>query len=92
MIKNFKHKGLETFFLKGRAVKINQKHVRKLQLILGKLNTSVKINDMDFPGSHLHPLKGERKGFWAVDVSGNWRIIFRFENENAFDVDYVDYH
>lgn len=92
MIRNFKHKGLEAFFLRGRTNKINQKHARKLQLILAKLNTSIDINDMDFPGSNLHLLKGERKGFWAVNVSGNWRITFRFENENAYDVDYVDYH
>jgi len=92
MIKNFKHKGLQAFFLKGYAGKLNHKHVRKLQLILAKLSTSVEIDDMDFPGSNLHPLKGDRKGFWAVDVSGNWRIVFRFENENAYDVDYIDYH
>ena len=47
---------------------------------------------MDLPGLRLHPLKGESKGFWAVTVSGNWRVIFRFEDNGAIDVDYVDYH
>lgn len=47
---------------------------------------------MDFPGPRLHPMKGERKGFWAVDVSGNWRIVFRFENEEPHDIDLIDYH
>lgn len=47
---------------------------------------------MDFPGSYLHPLKGKLKGFWAVRVSGNWRVIFQFAGEDAIDVDYLDYH
>ncbi len=92
MIKTFKHKGLELFFRKGNAAKINAKHIAKLRLVIAKLNTSVSIHDMNFPGSNLHLLKGEKKGFWAVTINGNWRIIFRFENENAYDVDYLDYH
>ncbi len=92
MIFNFKHKGLEAFFLKGSTAKINRNHANKLRLVLAKLNTSMSINDMNFPGSNLHPLKGEKKGYWAINISGNWRIIFRFDNENAYDVDYVDYH
>jgi toxin HigB-1 len=92
MIINFKHKGLETFFFEGNVAKIQQKHIKRLRLILAKLNTTVCVSDMNFPGSDLHPLKGEKKGFWAVSVNGNWRVIFRFENENAYDVDYLDYH
>lgn len=92
MIKTFKHKGLERFFLKGSTAKINASHIKRLRLVIGKLNTSVSINDMDFPGSNLHPLKGEKKGSWVVSISGNWRVTFRFDNENAYDVDYLDYH
>lgn len=47
---------------------------------------------MGFPGADLHPLKGDKQGLWAVKVSGNWRITFAFEAENARIVDYVDYH
>lgn len=47
---------------------------------------------MDFPGAGLHPLKGDKKEFWSVSISGNWRLIFRFENGHAYDVDYIDYH
>jgi len=47
---------------------------------------------MNLPGLRLHPLKGRRKGAWAVDVSGNWRVVFRFEGNDAVDVDYLDYH
>ena len=89
---NFKHKGLHNFFFYGKTEKINPKHVKKLRLILAKLNTAIHVSDMNFPGAELHQLKGEKKGFWAVSVNGNWRIIFRFENEYAYDVDYVDYH
>lgn len=92
MIRNFKHHGLELFFLKGSTAKINQHHAKKLRLVLAKLNTSVSINDMNFPGSNLHPLKGEKKGYWAVSISGNWRITFRFENEDVYDINYIDYH
>lgn len=92
MIRTFKHKGLQIFFLSGLSAKIQSNHIKKLRLILAKLNTVTHVLDMNFPGSELHQLKGERKGFWAVNVSGNWRVVFRFENENAYDVDYVDYH
>jgi len=92
MIINFKHKGLEQFFLKGKSAKINPKHITKLRLIIAKLHTSVDIKDMDFPGSNLHPLKGDKKDYWSVNVNGNWRVIFRFHNENAYDIDYIDYH
>ena len=60
--------------------------------MLAKLHTTVSVGDMNFPGANLHPLKGKKRGYWAVSISGNWRIIFRFEKENAYDVDYVDYH
>ena len=79
-------------FLDGKSAKIQSNHIKKLRLILAKLNTVTHVSDMNFPGSGLHQLKGNRKGFWAVSVSGNWRIIFRFENENAYDVNYLDYH
>ena len=60
--------------------------------ILDLLNAATDPRDMGFPGSFLHPLKGRLKGYWAVRVSGNWRIVFRFDRGDAFEVDYVDYH
>jgi len=56
------------------------------------LNAAMNPSDMNFPGSHLHQLKGSLKGYWAVRVSGNWRITFRFKKSDALDIDYVDYH
>lgn len=92
MINNFSHKGLKKFFLSGDSAKIQKNHTKKLELILAKLNTSVQIADMDFPGADLHPLKGDKKEFWSVSVNGSWRVIFRFDREHAYDVDYLDYH
>ena len=59
---------------------------------LAALDTAICIEDMDLPGFRLHPLKGDRKGLWAIDVSRNWRIVFSFEESNVFVVDYKDYH
>jgi toxin HigB-1 len=92
MIVSFSHKGLEKFYTAGSLAGIQAKHASKLRLILDQLNTSVVIGDMDFPGSNLHPLKGKKKGLWAVKVSGNWRVTFTFEDGQADIVDYVDYH
>ncbi len=92
MITSFVHKGLERFFSTGSKAGIQAKHAVRLRLILDQLNTAQAITDMNFPGSDLHPLTGDKKGLWAVRVSGNWRIIFKFEHENASVVDYLDYH
>ena len=63
-----------------------------MRLRLDRLENAVTVQDMDAPGYDLHPLKGDLKGHWAVKVSGNWRLTFRFENGNAYVVNYQDYH
>ncbi len=92
MIKSFAHKGLEDFFYTGAKKGIQAQHADKLRRLLDRLDHSVNANDMDFPGSSLHPLKGELKGHWSVKVSANWRLTFRFENGDAHIVNYQDYH
>ncbi len=92
MIVGFVHKGLEKFYTTGSLAGIQAKHRAKLRLILDQLNTAEVIGDMDFPGANLHPLKGNKKGLWAVKVSGNWRITFTFTEGQADVVDYIDYH
>ena len=92
MIKSFKHKGFEDFFHDGKKKGVQAKHADKLEDLLDILNAASNIKDMNFPGSGLHQLKGKLKGYWAIKVSGNWRLIFKFSNTNAFDVDYIDYH
>jgi toxin HigB-1 len=92
VIVRFRHKGLEQLFSTGDTSGVSAKHARKLQQVLAFLNVSQEPADMNLPGFRLHPLKGERKGQWAVSVTGNLRIVFEFEGENATNVDLVDYH
>jgi proteic killer suppression protein len=92
MIVRFRHKGLEQLFTNGDTSGVSAQQVRKLRQILSFLNVSQEPADMNLPGFRLHPLKGERKGQWAVSVTGNWRIVFEFEDENVTNVDLVDYH
>jgi proteic killer suppression protein len=92
MIRSFRHKGIAKFFATGNRSGIRPEHANRLRLILGQLHAATAIGDMALPGLRLHPLKGKRAGFHAVDVSGNWRIVFRFQGTDAFEVDYVDYH
>ena len=66
--------------------------VDKIRRILARLDSALQAEDMDAPGFKLHPLKGDLKGYWGVTVRANWRVIFRFEAGDAFDVDYLDYH
>lgn len=92
MIKSFKHKGLERFFLRGIKSGIQAKHADRIRLILALLNTSVAPDDMDLPGLYLHGLSGKRSKTWSVRVSGNWRITFRFNGKDTEVVNYEDYH
>lgn len=87
-----RHKGLNRLYEKDSAAKVNPDYADKLRRILARLDAASEPQDMDLPGYRLHKLKGRYKGFWAVDVSGNWRVVFRFEGEQATDVDFVDYH
>ena len=92
MIKSFKHKGLEDSFYTGKKKGIKPEHAARVERILDRLNASSEIRDMNYPGSDLHKLVGDKKGQYAVRVSGNWRIFFEFVNGNAYIVDYGDYH
>jgi toxin HigB-1 len=92
MIRSFAHKGLERFFLTGNAAGVQTMHAKRLRQILFMLNDALTIDDMDAPALRLHSLKGDRKGFYAVTVQSNWRVIFQFEDGHAYVVDYLDYH
>ncbi len=92
MIRAIRHKGLKRLYENDDPRGILAQHAERLRDILARLDSSALISDMDLPGFRLHPLKGEWKGFWAVTVRANWRVIFRFVEGDALDVDYVDYH
>ena len=92
MIRSFRHKGLERFFLEGSKAGIQPTHASRLRLQLGRLDAASGPGDMNLPGWRLHRLKGPLQDLWAVSVNGNWRLIFGFEEKDAILVDYVDYH
>jgi proteic killer suppression protein len=92
MIKGFRHRGVEKFFRTGSKAGIQPKHAGKLRLQLFALDNARRPGDMNAPGWRLHPLAGELKDHWAVWVSGNWRLTFQFEGQDAILVDYQDYH
>jgi toxin HigB-1 len=92
MIVSFRHKGLRLFWEENDASKLPAAHAGKIRLVLTLLHNASRVEDANFPGSGLHPLKGKYADYWALKVTGNYRIIFRFKNQNVHDVDYLDYH
>ena len=92
MIQSIRHKGLRRFYEHDELRGIRPEHAKRLRDILARLDVAARVEDMDLPAFHLHALKGDRRGFWAVTVRANWRVIFRFEESSAVDVDYIDYH
>ena len=92
MIKSFRHKGLKQFAETDSKAGIQPKHVPRLKRLLTALDVSIRPEDMNAPSYDLHPLKGNLAGHWSVSVSGNWRLTFRFDGEDAVLVEYQDYH
>ncbi len=92
MIEGFRHKGLQRLYEKDERKGLPATFVDKIARILARLDVATGPDGMNLPGLKLHSLKGEYKGFWSVWVSGNWRIVFRFDGAHATDVDLVDYH
>ncbi|MFT4630733.1 MAG: proteic killer suppression protein [Dinoroseobacter sp.] len=92
MIKSFKNKGLEKFYLKGSSAGIQAKHSKKLRFQLAALDSAQDIDDLELPGYRLHPLKGQSEGIWSITVSANWRLTFEFTDGNVYILEYEDYH
>ncbi len=92
MIHSFRHKALKRLFEADDRRRLPPEDVDKIRCILARLDSALRPEDMDAPGFKLHPLKGDLKSYWALTVRANWRVIFRFEAGDAFDVDYLDYH
>ena len=92
MISSIKHKGLVALYYEDQIKGVKQSHVKRLRQILALLATACTPEDMNVPGLKFHPLKGDMTGYYAVSVSGNWRVVFRFKEGGATDVDLLDYH
>ena len=92
MIRSFKHRGLKRLYERGDRSGIRPDLVAVVADILARLDGADTPQAMNVPGYRLHPLKGGLKGLWSVTVRANWRIVFRLENADAFDVELIDYH
>ncbi|WP_255538831.1 type II toxin-antitoxin system RelE/ParE family toxin [Polynucleobacter sp. Latsch14-2] len=92
LIQSFRHRGLELFYSKGSYRAIPAQYAARLERILDRLDAAISADDMDLPGYRFHRLSGKRKSYYAIAVSGNWRLTFRFDGDNAIDVDLEDYH
>lgn len=93
MIVSFRHRGLQRLFEKDDARGVKPDQVKRIKRILALLHSTSSLKDVEqLPGMRLHPLKGALSGFWSLSVSGNWRIIFKFEEGDASGLDLVDYH
>lgn len=92
MIRTFRHRGLKRLHEKGDPSKLRADQAERIGIALADLNAARTPQDLDLPGYRLHPLKGGMKGFWSISISANWRIVFRFEDGDVYDVDLIDYH
>ena len=92
MIRTFRHRGLKRLYERGDPSTVRSDQAERISLALADLDAADKPSDLDLPGYRLHPLRGDLKGFWSISISANWRIVFRFEQGDVFDVDLVDYH
>ena len=92
MIVSIRHRGLRRLYELDDRSKVVPWLVERAEEVLGMLDVAKRSRDMDLPGYRLHRLKGDLRGYWSVTLSANWRIIFRLEEENAYDIDLVDYH
>lgn len=93
MIKSFSNKKLENLFYDGQSKGINQDHLKKINMILDMLDQAADVEkDMNYPGSKLHKLEPKHDNRWAVSVNANWRVTFIFQEGNAYEVNYCDYH
>jgi toxin HigB-1 len=92
MIQSFKHKGLKRLFERNDRRRIGADILQRVENILSTLDAADTPQALDLPGYRLHQLRGDRAGFWAIAVRANWRIVFRYENGDFYDVELVDYH
>ena len=92
MIQRFRNRALKRLYEDDNPRGLNADHVEKIKRVLARLDRASRPEHMDLPGWRLHPLKGDLAGFWSVTIQANWRIVFRFEEDAATDVDYLDYH
>ena len=91
MVRSFRHRGLKRLYERGDRSRVRADQAGRLAVALADLDDARRPSDLDLPGYRLHPLKGDLKAFWSIAISGNWRIIFRFDDGDVYDAGLVDY-
>lgn len=92
MIRSFRHRGLKRLYQRNDRSRVRADQADRLAIALADLDDARRPSDLDLPGYRLHPLEGDLKPLWSISISGNWRIVFRFDEGDVYDVDLVDYH
>lgn len=92
MIINFRHKGLQQYYEESNSSKLPAQYLGKINRVLDQLDAVSSISDIQQMGSGIHKLTGDLTEFWSISITPNFRIVFRFEGGDIYDVDYVDYH
>ena len=92
MLRTFRHRGLKRLFENDNPRGVRADQLGRIRDVLAHLDEAQRPADLDLPGYRLHSLRGDMKGHWSVTISGNWRVVFRFQDGDAYDVDLVDYH
>lgn len=92
MIRSFRHRGLRRFYERGDRGLIRPDLQERVEVMLAQLDVASSPEAMRLPRYRLHALKGDLQGFWSATIKANWRIIFRFEGGDVYDVELIDYH
>ena len=92
VIITFQHAGLKKAYKRNQYSKVPSDQVKRIRVALSDLDSARRITDMDLPKYRLHSLRGEMEGYWSIKISANWRMVFRFEGGDAYEVDLIDYH
>ncbi len=92
MIRTIRHRGLKRAYERGDFSRLRPEQGRKIAIALADLDSARKVGNLDLPGYRLHRLRGKLKGLWSIRISANWRIVFRFEDGDAYDINLIDYH
>lgn len=92
MITHFADRRLRAFHLRGDGRRLPPHFLPRLGVVLDRMDDATTAQELDLPGYRLHQLSGDLSGFWSIRISGNWRVVFRFDGRDIVDVRFVDYH
>lgn len=92
MIQSFRSRSLKRFWERNDTSKLPHDRLQRIAMILDRLDAATNPEDVNLPGFGFHKLSGTSKGRFAVSVSANWRITFGWQEQDAVDVDFEDYH